>query len=109
MEVKKTMTIRYALKAEKPVVEPMEDISVMKMRLLAVEQQIKALNNIGEDITTIMVGNKQFKLRYKNLETGLYTSQKFTPYISKNGRLVVIRSGAEEIEFTEAALKKLQA
>lgn len=92
------MATRYVLKKETPVEEPIQDISIVKMQEIAIERQMRMLKTTGTDISVSKLDKGRFRLRYKNLKFGLYMSQKFTPYISKNGRLVIIKSGDPEIE-----------
>ena len=104
-------TARYVLKGEEPVDEgPIMDISVAKMQEFAIEKQIKALKsrNIATNISAIKLEKGRFKLRYLDTTIELYRNQRYTPYISKNGRLVIVVSGSEETEFTEEAMKKLK-
>lgn len=99
--------IRYMLEKapKRDPNEPIEKVSVEKLRQLAIDKQLSELGvATSEDTTVAKVGVKGFRIRYRDQELGIFKSQVFTPYISKAGRLVVV-SGKEEMELTPEMIK----
>ncbi|MEK6829686.1 MAG: hypothetical protein AABY15_06200 [Nanoarchaeota archaeon] len=85
--------------------EPMEKISVQKMRQLAIDKQLSELGVADSEETTVAeIGNKKFRIRYRDPELGVFKNQVFTPYVNKQGRLVVV-GGKEEVELTAEMIK----
>lgn len=85
--------------------EPMEKISVGKMRQLAIDKQLSELGAANSEETTVSeIGNKKFRVRYRDPNLGIFKNQIFTPYINKTGKLVVV-GGEEELELTPGMIK----
>lgn len=85
--------------------EPMEKISVQKMAQIAIDKQLGELGVANSEETTVaMMGEKKFRVRYRDPELGVFKSQAFTPYINKQGRMVIV-GGKEEIELTPEMIK----
>ena len=99
--------IRYELEKvpKRDPDEPMEKVSVGKMRQLAMDKQLSELGIADSEETTVAeIGDRKFRVRYRDPELGVFKSQVFTPYINKAGRLVVV-GGKEEIELTPEMIK----
>ena len=85
--------------------EPIEKISVGKLRQLAIDKQLDKLGAADSEETTVAeIGNRKFRIRYRDPELGVFKSQVFTPYINKAGRLVIVGS-KEEVELTADMIK----
>ena len=85
--------------------EPIEKISVGKLRQLAIDKQLDELGAADSEETTVAeIGNRKFRIRYRDPELGVFKSQVFTPYINKAGRLVIVGS-KEEVELTADMIK----
>ena len=85
--------------------EPMENISVQKMRELAMDKQLSELGVADSEETTVAeIGEKKFRVRYRDAELGIFKNRVFTPYVNKQGRLVVV-GGKEEVELTAEMIK----
>lgn len=99
--------IIYKLEKEQKPAEdgPIEKISVEKMRNLAIQKQIETLGiDESNETTATHIGDRKFRLRYRDPELKIFKSQTFTPYIGKSGKLIVVK-GKEEIELTPEMIK----
>ena len=107
-EVKNEMAkVRYVLEKapKRDPNEPIEKISVTKLRQLAIDKQLDELGVASSEETTVAeIGEKRFRIRYRDPELGIFKTQTFSPYISKAGRLVVV-GGNEEVELTPEMIK----
>ena len=99
--------VRYVLEKapKRDPNEPIEKISVAKLRQLAIDKQLDELGVASSEETTVAeIGEKRFRIRYRDPELGIFKTQTFSPYISKAGRLVVV-GGNEEVELTPEMIK----